>query len=65
MPLKKTLAPIFFYTSNLMGPYQAAAFVLRCFDARFRHVFDAFIRQPFQYSHLCARSLAVETCLPF
>jgi DHA2 family multidrug resistance protein len=21
--------------------------------------------QPFQYGHLCARSLAVETCLPF
>jgi carbonic anhydrase len=44
MPLKKTLAPIFFYMSNLTGPYQAAAFVLRCFDARFQHVFDAFIR---------------------
>jgi carbonic anhydrase len=44
MLLKKTLAPVFFYTSNLTGPYQAAAFVLRCFDARFRHVFDAFIR---------------------
>ena len=44
MPLKITLAPVFFYTSNLTGPYQAAAFVLRCFDARFRHVFDAFMR---------------------
>ena len=44
MSLKKTLAPVFFYTSNLTGPYQAAAFVLCCFDARFRHVFDAFIR---------------------
>jgi len=44
MPLKITLAPVFFYTSNLTGPYQAAALVLRCFDARFRHVFDAFIR---------------------
>ena len=44
MPLKTTLAPVFFYTSNLTGPYQAAAFVLRCFDARFRHVCDAFIR---------------------
>jgi hypothetical protein len=21
--------------------------------------------QPFQYGHLCARSLAVETCFPF
>jgi hypothetical protein len=21
--------------------------------------------QPFQYDHLCARSFAVETCLPF
>src|SRR5262249_60292525 len=44
MSLKKTLAPVFFYTSNLTGPYQAAAFVLCCFDARFRHVFDAFFR---------------------
>jgi len=44
MSLKKTLAPVFFYTSNLTGPYQAAAFVLCCFDARFRHAFDAFIR---------------------
>ena len=44
MPLKKTLAPVFFYTSNLTAPYQAAAFILCCFDARFRHVFDAFIR---------------------
>jgi len=44
MPLKKTLAPVFFYTSNLTGRYQAGAFVLCCFDARFRHVFDAFIR---------------------
>ena len=51
MPCKKTLAPIFFYTSNLTGPYQAAAFVLRCFDARFRHVFDAFIRHVgFEYA---------------
>src|SRR5919197_4449652 len=50
MSLKKTLAPVFFYTSNLTGPYQAAAFVLRCFDARFRHVFDAFIRHAgFEY----------------
>jgi lipopolysaccharide transport system permease protein len=24
-----------------------------------------FLTQPFQYGHLCARSLAVETCLPF
>ena len=23
------------------------------------------VRQPFQYDHLCARSFAVETCLPF
>jgi hypothetical protein len=23
------------------------------------------IGQPFQYDHLCARSFAVETCLPF
>ena len=38
MPLKITLTPVFFYTSNLTGPYQAAALVLRCFDARFRHV---------------------------
>src|SRR5262245_58793609 len=44
MSLKKMLAPVFFYTSNLTGPYQAAAFVLCCFDARFRHVFDAFVR---------------------
>jgi hypothetical protein len=44
MALKKTLAPVFFYTSNLAGPYQAAAFVLCCFDARFRRVFDAFFR---------------------
>ena len=26
---------------------------------------DALQGQPFQHGHLCARSLAVETCLPF
>lgn len=41
---KKMLVPVFFYTSNLALSYQAAAFVLRCFDDRFRHAFEAFIR---------------------
>ena len=44
MPQKNTLAPVFFYASNVALPYQAAAFVLRCFDDRFRHAFEAFIR---------------------
>jgi hypothetical protein len=35
---------VFFYTTNLAVPYEAAAFVLHCFDDRFRPVFEAFIR---------------------
>jgi hypothetical protein len=27
--------------------------------------FRGALTQPFQYDHLCARSFAVETCLPF